>query len=66
VPGIVLLFTSSFDLVSLRYRNHPEYVKAFREYIEHPSPETERRKNLEYMRMVLSPAEFEAHEKQMR
>jgi hypothetical protein len=65
ILALALLFTSSRTLLSLQYRNHPQYVNAYMRYQENPSPETERERDREYRRMILSSEDFERYEKSM-
>jgi hypothetical protein len=63
--GIALLSVSSVDLIRLRYRNYPGYVEAYSNFVNHPSPETERKRNVEFMRIVLGPEDFAKYEEML-
>ncbi len=64
VIGITLLFTSGLSIVRLQYRNYPDYVRAYEDYVNDPrNPELERIKQREYYKVILSKEEFELYER---
>lgn len=62
IASLALLFTSSRTLLSIQYRNYPRYVDAYLKYMDNPTPETARERDLEHYRMILTPEEFKRYE----
>lgn len=64
--GAILFFLSEFSLVKLQYRNHPGYIEAYAKYLEDPrNEELQRKKELEYYRIILTEEEFKMYENSM-
>ncbi len=60
--GAVLFFATEMDIISVQYRNHPDYIKAYSEYLRDPgNKELNRKKELERYRIILSKEEFELY-----
>ena len=65
--GLLFLFISDLALVKIRFRNHPDYVKAYQEYTANPkTPESEKKLKLEYMRATLSEEGFQIYQESMK
>jgi hypothetical protein len=66
VCGTVLFFIPGMSLIRFQYRNHPSYVKAYIEYRQHPDdPELERKLDMEQMKVLLSPGEYQKYEESL-
>ncbi len=58
--GVVFMSVSSIDIFRFEYRNHPEYIQAFENYLSDPNNETLREKmEYEYKRTYMSEEEIE-------
>ena len=58
--GILLFFTSDLTLTKIKYRNYPDYVKAYERYLDNPqSIDAKRQYDIEFNRVVLHKEESE-------
>jgi hypothetical protein len=65
--GLFFLIISDLTLVKIRFRNHPDYVKAYQEYKANPkTSESEKKLKLEYMRATLSEDGFQIYQESMK
>lgn len=63
--GLILFCLSNLTITKIRYRNHPEYIKAYELYLENPQNEEIRQKlHLEYCKATMSKEEYEIFLKQ--
>jgi hypothetical protein len=61
--GLVFTFVSDLALVKLKFRNHPDYVKAYQEYEASPgSKESGAKLKMEYMKATMSDDVFQKYQ----
>ena len=60
--GLFLILLPSLTLDRIQYRNYPEYIKAYEEYLENPENEELRNKmELEFNRATMSEEDFKEY-----
>ncbi len=60
--GLIIVSVSILDIERLLYRNHPEYVKAFENYMENPDNQDLREKmEIEQLRTTMSDEDVELY-----
>lgn len=63
IIGVALLLTSELRIVKLQYRNHPSYIEAYTKYLADPrNEELQKKKEIEYYKIVLTEEEFKIYE----
>ena len=63
MTGIFLIFTSELSIVKFQYRNHPDYIEAYTNYVADPrNEELYRKVELERNRIRLTDEEFKRYE----
>ncbi len=66
IGGLGLLLTALPDLTlqKIQYRNHPEYIKAYEEYLSNPeNKELKQKIELEHKKATMTEKEFEIYQK---
>ncbi|NOX46290.1 MAG: hypothetical protein GXO89_04855 [Chlorobi bacterium] len=66
IGGLGLLLTAVPDLTlqKIQYRNHPEYIKAYEEYLSNQeNKELKQKLELEYKKATMTEKEFEIYQK---
>jgi len=67
VIGIVLLLTSELSIVKFQYRNHPDYITAYTNYLANPGNEELYKKvEFERNRIMLTDEEFKRYEESVK
>lgn len=62
--GVILMLTSELSIVKFQYRNHPDYIDAYAKYLSDPrNEELQKKKEMEYYRIILTEEEFRMYEK---
>ena len=62
--GIIMIFISEHSIIKFQYRSHPDYVKAYMDYLNKPeSEELRRKKETEYYKVILTEEDFKRYEK---
>jgi hypothetical protein len=57
--GILFLILSTTDLVKIKFRNHPDYIKAYEQYIVNPQNDSLRKNlDLEFNKMFMDEETF--------
>jgi len=63
--GLIFVCLSNLTIAKVRFRNHPDYIKAYEMYLDNPQDEQLRQKlHLEYLRATMSKEEVEIYLKQ--
>lgn len=64
--GLLFLFVSDLQIVKIKYRNHPEYIKAYESYLKNPdNEETQKKLGVEARKATMSEKEFDKYRKSM-
>ncbi|MCT4638497.1 MAG: hypothetical protein N4A72_12415 [Bacteroidales bacterium] len=64
ILGIASLFVSDFTLIKIYHRDHPEYLKAYENYLKNPSSlEAIRKMDIEQCKAFMTDEEFEEYMK---
>jgi len=62
--GLILSSVSELTITKIQFRNHPKYIKAYKEYIKNPQDKELRKKeDIEFHRATMSVDEFEMYMK---
>ena len=62
--GLILMFVSDLTITKIQFRNHPDYIKAYEEYIINPQDQELRKKmDIEYYRATMPKDDFEMYMK---
>ncbi len=64
VIGLLFLFVPESSVIELQYRNHPEYIEAYKDLKADPqNEELKKKEKTEYRRATMTKEEFEYYEK---
>ncbi|MFA6201440.1 MAG: hypothetical protein WC679_13645 [Bacteroidales bacterium] len=62
ILGIIFLISPNLPIERIRYGNHPAYIKALENYLNHPdNPELKEKEHTEYLRATLSKEDFDMY-----
>ncbi len=62
ILGIIFLISPNLPIERIRYGNHPAYIKALEDYLNHPdNPKFKETEHLEYLRATLSKDDFDLY-----
>jgi hypothetical protein len=62
--GVIMLFISPLTIIKYQYRNHPDYINAYVNYLNDTrNEELRKKKEIEYYRIILSEEEFKRHQR---
>lgn len=62
--GILFLFLSTTDIVKIEFRNHPDYIKAYEQYIVNPQDDSLKENlDLEYKKTFMDEETFSNYKK---
>jgi len=62
--GLILTIVSDSTITKIQFRNHPDYIKVYEEYIDNPQDEELRKKmDIEYHKATMPKDEFEMYMK---
>lgn len=60
--GLILAFLPDLSITKIQFRNHPDYIKAYEDYLENPqNEELRKRKEIEYNKATMSDEEFKVY-----
>ena len=60
--GLFFALLPELTIIKIQYRNHPDYIKAYEDYLENPQDEElSRIKEVEYFRATMSDEEFKLY-----
>ena len=63
--GLIFLCLSNLTIAKIRFRNHPDYIKAYEMYLDNPQDEELRQKlHVEYLKATMSEEEVKMYLKQ--
>ncbi|HRZ42067.1 MAG TPA: hypothetical protein P5228_05120 [Bacteroidales bacterium] len=65
--GLILAILPESTITKIQFRNHPDYIKAYEDYLKNPQNEELRKKeDVEYHRATMSDEEFDMYMKYLQ
>jgi len=66
ILGLILFFTPALAIVKFQFRNHPDYIKVYEQYVNNPKDEILRQKvEIEYSKATMTDQAFEKYMKEI-